>query len=55
MKKSTEHSAAIGRGRDWTKVSMYLASRLWKMKTRSQGVKIRINRILYDQLGMEII
>ena len=28
---------------------MYLASKLWKMKTRSQMVKTRINRILYNQ------
>ena len=28
---------------------MYLASKLWKMKTRSQAVKTRINRILYNQ------
>ena len=49
MKKRSAHSAALGRGRDWTKVNIYLASRLWKIKTRSQVVKTRINRILYDQ------
>ena len=49
MKKRSEHSAALGKGRDWTKVNMYLASRLWKRKTRSQVVKTRISRILYDQ------
>ena len=34
---------------------MYLASRLWKMKTRSQVVKTRINRILYSKHGIGII